>query len=71
MTILLEAIFPSLPVSVYWLDYLAANRTCSLDTLPRYFNLLPRRLSHQLDYLQGVNWQRELLVSLFQRRSRF
>ncbi len=70
MTILLEAIFPSLPVSIYWLDYLAANRTCSLDTLPRYFNLLPRRMSHQLDYLRGVNWQRELLVSLFQRRSR-
>jgi NADH dehydrogenase len=70
ITILLEAMFPSLPVSIFWLDYLAANRTCSLDTLPRYFNLLPRRMSHQLDYLRGVNWQRELLVSLFQRRRR-
>jgi uncharacterized protein YbjT (DUF2867 family) len=70
LTVLLEGLFPSVPVSIYWLDYLAANRTCSLDTLPRYFNLLPRRMSQQVDYLKGVNWQRELARSLFQRRSR-
>ena len=33
MTVIFESMFPSLPVSVYWLDYLAVNRTCSLDVL--------------------------------------
>ena len=43
ITVLLEAMFPGLPVSVYWLDYLATNRTASLDTIPRAFNLMPAR----------------------------
>jgi uncharacterized protein YbjT (DUF2867 family) len=58
MTVTLESLFPDLPVSVYWLDYLAANRTTGLDNLPRFFNLAPVRMSHQLDYLKGVNWSR-------------
>lgn len=68
LTVLLETLFPSLPVSVYWLDYLAANRTCSLDTLPRFFNLMPARMSHRLDYLRGVNWRRVILRTIWQRR---
>jgi len=68
ITVLLETLFPSLPVSVYWLDYLAANRTCSLDTLPRFFNLMPARMSHRLDYLHGVNWRRVILRTIWQRR---
>ena len=68
LTVLLETLFPSLPVSVYWLDYLAANRTCSLDTLPRFFNLMPARMSHRLDYLSGVNWRRVILRTIWQRR---
>ena len=68
ITVLLETLFPSLPVSVYWLDYLAANRTCSLDTLPRFFNLMPARMSHRLDYLRGVNWRRVILRTIWQRR---
>lgn len=67
-TVLLETLFPSLPVSVYWLDYLAANRTCSLDTLPRFFNLMPARMSHRLDYLRGVSWRRVILRTIWQRR---
>lgn len=58
LTIFLEAFSPNLPVSVYWLDYLAVSRTTSLDTLPRQFNLLPARLSSQLDYLQGREWHK-------------
>ena len=57
MTVLLESFFPALPVSVYWLDYLAVNRTTSLDTLPRTFNLMPSRMSQRLDYLQDRNWR--------------
>lgn len=67
-TVFLENLLPSLPVSVYWLDYLAANRTCSLDTIPRFFSLMPARMSHRLEYLRGVNWRRVLLRSIWQRR---
>ncbi len=68
LTALLEALFPGLPLSVYWLDYLAANRTGSLDTIPRVFGLLPSRFLSRLDYLQGHSWRRELLRSLLRRR---
>ncbi len=39
------------PLSVFWQDYLAADRTCSLDTLPRLFGLIPARFGRQLQYL--------------------
>ena len=47
MTVLFESFLPGLPVSVFWLDYLAVNRTCALDTLPRSFNLMPARFHQQ------------------------
>lgn len=55
MTVSLESYFAKrkLPVSVYWLDYLAVNRTCALDTVPRVFNLMPSRMSQRLAYLSG------------------
>jgi len=56
ITVLLESLYPKLPTSVFWLDYLAVNRTCSLDTIPRVFNLMPSRLSQRLAYLQGRDW---------------
>ena len=67
ITVLLESLFPGLPVSVYWLDYLAANRTCALDTIPRVFNLMPARMSHRLAYLRGQDWRGSMLRSLLQR----
>ena len=67
LTILLESIFPNLPVSIYWMDYLAVNRTTALDTMPRVFKLMPARLSSRLGYLSGQNWRRNLLRSLFGR----
>lgn len=67
LTVTLESISSVLPTSVFWLDYLAANRTCPLDNLPRFFNLAPARISHQLDYLKGVNWSRPILELLLQR----
>lgn len=70
LTVVLEALFPGLPVSVYWLDYLAANRTCALDTIPRSFHLMPARLSQRLDHLQGVSWRRSMLRTLLRRPSR-
>jgi NADH dehydrogenase len=61
LTVSLEHLFPGFPATVYWLDYLAANRTCSLDTLPRTFNLLPSRFSHRLDYLRDQTWRSPFL----------
>ena len=39
------------PLSSTWLDLLAVDRTCALDSLPRTFKLLPARFSHHLDHL--------------------
>ncbi len=64
LTILLESLFPGFPSSVYWLEYLAINRTCALDTIPRAFNLMPARMSQQLDYLKEQDWRRSFWRSL-------
>lgn len=68
MTVLFESMFPGLPVSVYWLDYLATNRTCNLDVMSRVFNLLPSRFDHTLDHLKATNWRFSLLRTLLRRR---
>jgi NADH dehydrogenase len=68
LTVILEYFLAGSPISVYWLDYLATNRTCSLDTLPRVFNLMPSRFSQRLGYLEDQNWGRELRRSILRRR---
>lgn len=68
LTVLLESIFPGLPVSVYWLDYLAVNRTTNLDALPRIFNILPSQFDQRLDHLTQGNWGTSLWRTLFRRR---
>ena len=52
ITVLIEHIYPKLPVSTYLLDYLATNRTCALDTIPRVFKLMPSRFAQRLAYLR-------------------
>jgi NADH dehydrogenase len=39
------------PVSIHWLDYLAADRTCPVDSVAREFGLLPSRFTQHLDHL--------------------
>jgi NADH dehydrogenase len=39
------------PLSDVWLDLLAANRTCSIDSLPKTFKLIPARFYRHLDHL--------------------
>ncbi len=68
LTAFLEPIFPGLPTTVFWLDYLAANHTCALDTVPRAFNILPSRFSHRLDYLKNQKWRTSLLREMLRRR---
>ena len=41
----LEYLYPAFPHSVYWLDYLANDRTCDIDSVSRLFGLLPARFA--------------------------
>lgn len=68
MTLLMESIFPRFPLSIFWMDYLAVNRTCPVDTVPRVFSLMPARFTSRLDYLHGGHWTRQLLRTLFTRQ---
>jgi NADH dehydrogenase len=58
LAILLEHSFNNFPMSIFWHDYLAEDRTCDLDTIPRLFGLLPERFGRQLDYLAGEKKRR-------------
>ena len=51
LSIFFENISNNFPLSVFWQDYLAVDRTCNLDTLPRLFGLMPMRFARQLEYL--------------------
>jgi len=68
LTELIEIIMPKFPTSVFWLDYLATDRTADLDILPRQFDLLPARMSQQLDYLKNLNFRKELWRSIQNRK---
>lgn len=60
LTVLMEHTIRRFPLSVFWLDYFAADRTGPLDTLPRVFGLLPARFSNRLEHLKGQKWQSSL-----------
>src|SRR5258706_312864 len=51
LTVLFEGIVPNFPISSFWLDYFAVNRTCAVDSMPRVFGLMPARFTYRLDYL--------------------
>jgi len=51
LTVLFESFFPNFPISSFWLDYFAVNRTCAVDSMPRIFGLMPARFTYRLDYL--------------------
>lgn len=50
----LDQLFPRFPISIYWLDTLAMNRTTSLDILPKEFGIIPARFGRHLDYLHEM-----------------
>lgn len=53
ITLWIDQIFPSFPVSIFWLDHLAEDRTANLDSLPREFGIMPARFHQHLDYLNA------------------
>ncbi len=56
LTVTLESFWLNFPVSSFWLDYVAVNRTCPVDNLPRQFGLMPARFTYRLDYLKRLPW---------------
>lgn len=64
LTVFLEGIVPNFPISSFWLDYFAVNRTCAVDSMPRIFGLMPARFTYRLDYLIRKPWYQRLWDSV-------
>jgi NADH dehydrogenase len=60
ITVFLEGIIPNFPISSFWLDYFAVNRTCAVDSMPRVFGLMPARFTYRLEYLIRKPWYQRL-----------
>src|SRR5215208_7174950 len=56
LLVMLDNFIPNFNISTYWLDYVAVNRTCPVDNMPRIFGLMPARFSYRLDYLARKPW---------------
>jgi len=56
LLVLLDAFIPDFNISTYWLDYVAVNRTCPVENLPRAFGLMPARFAYRLEYLARKPW---------------
>lgn len=67
-TEVLEILFPNFPTSVFWLDYIATNRTTNLDILPTKFNLLPARMGQRLGYLENKKYRVNVMRMILQRK---
>jgi NADH dehydrogenase len=60
LLVMLDTFIPRFNVSTYWLDYVAVNRTCPVDNMPRFFGLMPARFAYRLDYLARQPWYADL-----------
>jgi len=67
-TEILEIMLPNIPSTVFWLDYLAANRTTDLGNLAERFSLLPARMKHKLGYLGGKNYHKQFWQIITKRK---
>ena len=56
LLVTLDSFVRNFNISTYWLDYVAVNRTCPVDNLPRTFGLMPARFAYRLDYLARKPW---------------
>jgi uncharacterized protein YbjT (DUF2867 family) len=67
LTVFFEGVVPNFPLSSFFLDYFAVNRTTAVDAMPRHFGLMPARFSYRLDYLIRKPWYRRLWDSVTER----
>lgn len=54
-TVFADYLNMDVPTNIFWLDYLATNRVCSLNTVPHVFNLLPSHFSKRIEYLRPLD----------------
>lgn len=59
--VMLDPLLRPLSASTYWLDYVAVNRTCPVENLPRIFGLMPARFTYRLNYLAQEPWYAQLI----------
>jgi NADH dehydrogenase len=52
LIVMLDSFARRIDASTYWLDYVAVNRTCPVENLPRTFGLMPARFAYRLNYLE-------------------
>jgi uncharacterized protein YbjT (DUF2867 family) len=64
LLVMLDASIPNFNISTYWLDYVAVNRTCPVDNMPRIFGLMPARFGYRLDYLAHKPWYSDLMEKI-------
>ncbi|MBC7879269.1 MAG: NAD-dependent epimerase/dehydratase family protein [Anaerolineales bacterium] len=67
MTVFFESVIPNFPISSFWLDYFAVNRTCAVDSMPRIFGLMPARFTYRLDYLIRKPWYQRMWNTVTER----
>ncbi len=60
----LRFMFPRLPLSSVWVDYLASNRVTSLDGITKVYGLMPSRFSHRLGHLEHRNWRKSAVSKI-------
>ncbi|HET9590427.1 MAG TPA: NAD-dependent epimerase/dehydratase family protein [Anaerolineales bacterium] len=70
LLVMLDAFVPNFNISTYWLDYVAVNRTCPVDNMPRIFGLMPARFAYRLDYLARKPWYSDFMERM-QKNLRF
>lgn len=64
LLVTLDSLVPNFNISTYWLDYVAVNRTCPVENLPRTFGLMPARFAYRLEYLARKPWYSTLAERL-------
>ena len=64
LVVLLDSIARQLDASTYWIDYVAVNRTCPVDNLPRNFGLMPARFAYRLNYLERKPFSQRIQEAL-------
>ena len=61
LVVLLDSVARNFSASTYWIDYVAVNRTCPVDNLPRTFGLMPARFAYRLNYLEREPWYKTFI----------
>lgn len=60
LNVVLQTSLRNYAISSFFLDYIATDRTCETDSLPRVFGLMPARFTYRLDYLRQKSWRERL-----------